>query len=118
MPHGSGVMAAGVPPGIPCMFPFTFRLPLRMWLILKYATSLPVSGTLKSRTAAEYLFHTVTWAMTPGAETLTIPTSVSVLGAGVGVPGGSEGFTQFIETFQYGTSSVAAGTLSYAQVTA
>src|SRR5664280_1002136 len=114
MPHGSGEMA-----GIVCLFPFTFRLPLRIWLILKYATSLPVSGTLKSRTALEYLFHTVTCAMTPGVETLTIETRVSVPPGGIGNPGTPPGPAgAFSETFQYGTSSVAAGTLSYAQVTA
>src|SRR5659263_348116 len=91
MPHGSGTM-----PGMVCMFAFTFSLPLRMSLILKYATSLPVSGTLKSRMAFEYLFHTVMWAMTPGAETLTIPTSVSLKG-----DAGSAGFNWFIETVQY-----------------
>ncbi len=64
-------------------------------------------------TALEYLFQTVTCAMTPGVETLTIDTRVSVPPVGMGAPA-----APFRDTFQYGTSNVAAGTLSYAQVTA
>ena len=96
-----------------CVFVLAFSLPFMMSRIEKDTTSLPVSGMLKSRTAFEYLFHTVTCAMTPGVETLTTDTRVSTPPVPMGAP-----VAPFSETRQYGTSSVAAGTLSYVQVTA
>src|SRR5664279_3012021 len=98
---------------------FGLSLPFKMSRIENETTSFPVRGRLKSMTALEYLFQTVTCAMTPGVETLTIDTRVSVPPVGIGNPGTPPGPAgAFSETFQYGTSSVAAGTLSYAQVTA
>src|SRR5450759_178663 len=92
---------------------FGLSLPFMMSRIENETTSFPVRGMLKSMTALEYLFQTVTCAMTPGTDTLTMDTRVSTPPVGIGYP-----VAPFSETFQYGTSSVAAGTLSYAQVTA
>src|SRR5450756_635717 len=92
---------------------FGLSAPFMIARIENETTSFPVRGMLKSMTALEYLFQTVTCAMTPGADTLTTDTRVSVPPLPIGNP-----VAPFSETFQYGTSSVAAGTLSYAQVTA
>ena len=109
-PHGSPVPE---PRKLFTCVKLTFSLPFMMSRIENDTTSLPVIGTLKSRTAREYLFHTVTCAMRPGVETLTIDTSVSMPPVGMGAP-----VAPFSDTRQYGTSSVAPGTLSYAQMTA
>src|SRR3974377_1462138 len=86
MPHGSGSPMICVPGGAPLVVEFTFRTPFMTPRMDQNAMSLPVSGTLKSRTAFEYLFHTVTWAMTPGVDTFVIDTRVSVPPPGVGAP--------------------------------
>ena len=57
---------------------FGLSLPFMMSRIENETTSFPVRGRLKSMTALEYLFQTVTCAMTPGVDTLTIDTRVSV----------------------------------------
>ena len=57
---------------------FGLIAPFMMSRIENDTTSFPVRGMLKSMTALEYLFHTVTCAITPGEETFTIDTSVSV----------------------------------------
>src|ERR1035437_2619384 len=92
---------------------FGLSLPFKMSRIENETTSFPVRGRLKSMTGLKYLFQTVTCAMTPGVDTLTMDTSVSVPPEGIGYA-----VAPFSETLKNGTSSVAAGTLSYAQVTA
>src|SRR5512135_1000098 len=92
---------------------FGLSAPFMMSRIEKDTVSLPVSGMLKSMTALEYLFHTITWAITPGVDTLTIDTRVSVPPVPIG-----KSVAPLSDTLKYGTRSVAAGTLSYEQVTA
>jgi len=111
IPHGSDAMEPA------WVFGLTFRFPLRMSFIRKAVTSVAVSGMLKSSTGNEYLFHTVAWTMRPVFETLVIAMRVSVCPrtSGMLVP---TLVTPLRETRKYGTSRVAAGTLSDAQVTA
>ena len=74
---------------------FGLSLPFMMSRIENDTTSFPVRGRLKSMTALEYLFQTVTWAMTPGVDTLTRDTRVSVPPLPIGNP-----TAPFSETFQ------------------
>src|SRR5450759_435356 len=91
---------------------FGLSLPFMISRIENETTSFPVRGMLKSMTALEYLFQTVTCAMTPGTNTWTWDTRVSTPPGGISGGAPAVPLAPFSETRQYGTSSVRAGTLS------